>query len=214
MINLNGINEERDVKIFNDGNAGRVKNVRLEITRKTPEEKKNSPDFKFNYFDDNGGTVNDGIYYPQSTDTEKATEIKLSRLISVMHSINTESKGKMLPEFKDYNTAMDFLVKQIGQASKNGRFNIFVAYGTKNNPNEYLRVRKFNFIEPLKVEDSLTRLVPKITTDPTRDGQWDDVMERLTPTKFEKESKPENDGTIFGEKVEGDTNKPSLEDEW
>lgn len=190
-INLNDYkNEDKEIIIFNDGNAGKVKNVRLEVTKKAPTDKENAPDFKFNYFDENDGSVNDGIYYPNDKDTEKQSQIKLSRIISVFHAISPESKDKLLPEFNDYITAVDFLIKQIIQASKNGKVNLFIAYGTVNNPQQYFRVRKFNFIESITTEDSSSRLYAKVSKDPDK-KQWDDVMERMQSTSFNDSSKVE-----------------------
>ena len=188
MINLNDFTqEEKEVKIFNNGQAGRVKNARIEITKKKPEDNPNSPDFKVNYIDSTGAMVNDAIYYPKDSDTDRQKQINMSRIISLLHSISPDTKDKMLPEFDNYVAAVDFLVKQIAAASKNSAVNVFVAYGTKNNPQQYLRVRKFNFVEPVNTDDSTTKLVPKIASG-GGNSDWDDVMERITPTSFEESS--------------------------
>lgn len=187
MINLNDFNqEEKDVKIFNDGNAGRVKNVAVSVTKKTAQDKENAPDYKINYTQEDGASVNDAVYYPKDDDSDSRKRIAISRLLNVLHSLNPETKSKMLPEFENYTSAVDFLMKQIIASSKTGRVNIFVAYGTKNNPSQYLRVRKFNFVEPANTEDNETKLRPKISPDPEKE-EWNDVMERIVPTSFEEE---------------------------
>lgn len=195
MINLNDYTqEEKEMKIFNNGVPGKVKNVAVKIVKKTPEDHERAPDFKVNYIDSEGSILNDAIYYPKDSDTDSQKQINMSRLVSLLHAINPASKDKMLPEFNDYVTAVDFLVKQIIASSKDGRVNVFVAYGTKNNPQQYLRVRKFNFVEPASTEDSKSRLRVKISSNPET-SQWDDMMERITPTEFKEEDTDTESGT-------------------
>ena len=199
MINLNEISQDNssneEVVIFNGGDAGRVKNVRVEVKRKTSEDSPNSPDFKIFYVDDNGGKVNDGIYYPD--DSGKGNpKFALSRLVQLLHSINPSLVGKELPEFQEYKEAVDFLMKQIAEASRTGRVNVFVNYGTKGYPSQYLRVRKINFVENISVSDNITRLKPAINTDETK-SQYDDVMARIEETNFDEQSSTDSfDGTL------------------
>lgn len=188
MINLNEIDNgagSSNVVIFNNGKAGRVKSVKVEVIKKTPEDNQNGPDFRINYIDSDGGVVNDGIFYTKDTDTPRQKEINLSRIMSVLYAVDPTSKTKTLPEFDDYNPAIDYVMKSIAQASKSSTVNVFVAYGTNNTPSKYLRVRKFNFIEPSTTDDAVTRLTPKVSAG---DNQWDDLMERIQPTEFKEDS--------------------------
>lgn len=190
MINLNDFldqnnNEERKA-IFNDGEAGRVQNVRVRIARRTAEEKATAPPYKIYYIDDNGGEVNDGIYYPD--DSGKGNpKFALSRLVQLLHAINPSLVGKELPEFDDYKPAVDFLMEQIAKASKTGRVNVFVNYGTKGYPSQYLNVRKINFVEPVGVSDNLTKLRVAVNKDSEK-STYDDVMSRIQETSFEEDS--------------------------
>lgn len=211
MINLNDLKEEeKEIKIFNGGNAGRATNITVSVLKKAPEEKENAPDFKILYTDETGATINDGVYYPKDSDTDKQKQISLSRLVSVLNALNPETKSKMLPEFKEYKEAVDFLIKQIMVSAKAGKVNIFACYGTENNPQQYLRVRKFNFIENFKVGEDHTRLRPKINTDPANSG-WNDVMTRITPSSFDNSSYAAEDAEdIFGSSE--DAKNDGLED--
>lgn len=186
MINLNDYTqEEKEIKIFNQGNAGRVENTTIQIVKKSNEDHERAPDYKINYVDSTGAMVNDAVYYPKDSDTDSQKQINMSRLISLLNAISPSTKDKMLPEFDNYVAAVDFLVKQIIAAAKTGAtVNVFVCYGTKNNPQQYLRVRKFNFVEASSVEESSTRLFPKVNPS---NSVWDDVMSRITPTTFNKE---------------------------
>lgn len=189
MINLNDFldqnnNEERKA-IFNDGEAGRVQNVRVRIARRTAEDNPLSPPYKIHYIDDNGGEVEDGIYYPD--DSGKGNpKFSLSRLVQLLHAINPSLVGKELPEFDDYKPAVDFLIEQIAKASKTGRVNVFVNYGTKGKPSNYMGVRRINFVEPVGVSDNLTKLRVAVNKDPEK-STYDDVMSRIQETSFDEE---------------------------
>lgn len=184
-INLNELGADQgDVKIFNEGTAGRVTNVSVSVLKKTPEDKDNAPDFKIVYTDANGGTVNDGVYYPKDGDAQNIVQIKTSRLVKLLHSLNPETKTKQLPEFDNYRDATEFLMKQIVANSKNGRVNIFVTYGTVGKPSKYLGLRLFDFVEPVGTNESETRLRVKMNPNPDK-SQWNDNMTRVEETNID-----------------------------
>jgi len=193
MINLNEISQENkneEVAIFNNGVAGRVKNLRVEVKRKTAEDSPNSPDYKLFYIDDNGGKVNDGIYYPDNSGKGNP-KFALSRLVNVLHSLNPSTIGKELPQFEEYKPAVDFLMKQIAESSKAGRVNVFVNYGTKGYPSQYLSVRKVNFVEPVSADDTVTKLKPAFSDDEVKQ-RYNDVLERIQETTFEVDDTTSN----------------------
>jgi len=192
MINLNEIsqqnnnNDEDRKPIFNEGIAGRVKDVRVRVAKRTAEEKENAPPYKIFYVDNNGGEVNDGIYYPD--DSGKGNpKFALSRLVNLLHAINPSLIGKELPEFEDYKPAVDFLMKQIAEASKTGKVNVFVNYGTKGYPSQYLNVRKINFVEAVDSSDEFTKLKVAVNSNSDK-SQYDDLMSRVEETSFEETS--------------------------
>lgn len=176
MLDLNSFNqEEKEVAIFNNGNAGKVENVTVKVTKKTAEDNQNLPDYKINYTDE-FGTVNDGIYYPQKSDSNPG--FKIERLINVLHSLDPASKDKVLPKVETYEKAVDTVMKMINTASKSGKVNVFVNYGTTKKPSEYLRVRAVNFVEPVGKEKS------RLFT--TSSGDYADLMSRPTPSSKEE----------------------------
>ena len=65
MINLNddSFDGGSNVKIFNNGTAGVVENVKLSVKKKTAEDKENAPDYKIIYTDNTGAEVNTAYWY-------------------------------------------------------------------------------------------------------------------------------------------------------
>ena len=174
MLDLNSFNQ-KEVAIFNNGIAGKVENVTVSVKKKTPEDNPNSPDYKI-LFKDEFGEVNDGIYYPSESDTNPG--FRISRLLSVLHSLDPESKNATLPKVETYAKAVDTIMKMINVASKSGKVNVFVHYGTVGKPSDYLRVRAVNFVE--SVNSPTGKLVA------SENGDYTDLMERPTPTSNEE----------------------------
>lgn len=167
------------VTIFNDGIAGRAVNVSLSLERKAMDDMTQSPDINFFYTDANGGVIKDGYYRfaPDHSRTneenEKNARTKLGRLLSISNSI--VDPGFQYPDTNGMSPTQveDLLLNTIANfATPERKVNIFVTYGRKTNPSQYLRVRMFNFIERADVDEARTRLVvnPK-----------DDNMERFMP---------------------------------
>lgn len=176
MINLNSfVDSSSDVSIFNDGIAGKVNNVSVSIVKKQASDNANSPDYKI-FYKDGKGEVNDGIYYPQESDTNPG--FALQRLIHVLNAVDPATVGVEMPTFPDYKTATDYLMKAIhAGASKGGKVNVFVNYGTEGYPKAYLTVRKINFIEHATKEEITSRLTPTNNTDPSK-SMYNDLMVR------------------------------------
>ena len=169
--------EGSDVKVFNQGSAGRVKNVTLKVTKKGPEDKDNAPDWKVNFFDEAGGTVNLGVYYPKETTTDKEISIRIDQLLSILETVDPSLDANELPEFDTYKEMFDFLCKSIAQKQNGVKCNIFVTYGTKKRPSKYLEFRAYNIIEPSDTDDNVTKLVPVRHKDEEK-ALYNDIMSR------------------------------------
>lgn len=167
MLDLNSFSEENEVSILNNGEAGKVENVKVRVQKKTPEDHENAPDFKI-FYKDNTGEINDGIYYPSSTHSNP--KFIVTRLLNVLYALDPSAKDKQLPKVKDFEEAINTVMKMINAASKTGTVNIFVNYGTKNRPSNYLTVRAIDFIEPVGKENSKLKALTS--------GKYADLMER------------------------------------
>jgi hypothetical protein len=186
-INLNKIvSEKTGSAIFNNGNAGRVKNVQVEVIKKKPEDDPQSPDFKVFFIDSAGGKINLGVYYPTERTSDKELAIRTDQLLSILFALLPEVKNSELPEFDTHKQVFDYLLKQIAVNSKNVPINVFVAYGTQKSPSVHLAFRAFEIAESADTPDNSTRLVAQVNK-----GLYNDIMERPSPTNF---SKPESDG--------------------
>lgn len=183
-INLNSfVNKEpSDVLVFNDGNAGRVKNVRIEVSKKKPDDKPNSPDYKLLAIDSKGADVNLGIYYPTERTKDSEIRIRMNQLVSCLFALNPSLKGKELPEFSTHKEAYDFLLSQIAKSSNGASVNVFVSYGTIDRPSIYLGFRAYNVFEEITADDATTQLKP-VTN---KDG-YNDVMTRPQSTSFDEQ---------------------------
>lgn len=178
MVNLNDFSDQKEVAIFNNGNAGRVTNVTVSVKKKTPEDKENAPDYKV-FFKDANGEMNEGIYYIKEGDNNP--KFKLGRLINMVHAVNPETIGVEFPQFPTYEKATDFLMQKINEGARKGnKVNVFVAYGNEAYPKEYLTLRGINFIENSNKTEDQTRLKVVHSTDPAK-SQYNDVMSRPTP---------------------------------
>ncbi len=75
MIDLNSINVE-GVKIFNNGIAGKTKNVSVSVVAKDITEPDNYPDYNILLTDVNGYGLNEGFYINVVGKTEEDTKNK------------------------------------------------------------------------------------------------------------------------------------------
>lgn len=173
-INLNDKQfETTAIKVFNGGKAGLVKNVAVSVTKKTPAEADNAPDYKLILTDEEGAELNEGFYYftPRqgaSTEEVKTSEgYELTRLVHLARAVM--GADAQLPEVNTVREALDSIMKLVSNNAGGKTFNVFVNYGTTVRPSQYLRLRRFNFIESSEVES--TTLVQG-----TKDN-----MQRITP---------------------------------
>lgn len=177
-FNLNDNSLLNSGSIFNNGNAGKVNNVSISVARKDANDNSNKPDVQFIYKDPSGAEMNDG-YYRYTVDhakdqeaNEKAARLKFGRLMSIASCLIPE--GFQFPNTQGMNPTQieDILLNTIeGNATPDKKVNIFVNYGRKINPSQYLRVRNFNFIEKADTPENASRL---------RVNNNDDNMERMS----------------------------------
>jgi hypothetical protein len=175
MIDLNGKEfKQTSVAIFNNGEAGAVKNVGMVIEKKEPTDPGNRPDYKV-IFSDEIGSINQGFYYftpnPQDApDRQKTRETQeVSRVLHLARAVMGTDYA--FPAVETSKQAYDVLFDLISKNTADKRFNVFVTYGTLSRPNKkgYLGVRYFDFIEPADSTPSRLRVKPQ------------DLMHRVDP---------------------------------
>lgn len=175
--------------IFNNGQAGRVTGVRIDVAKKGVEDPDTSPDYKVIFTDNNGAQINMGVYYftPNEEWGEERNasleKMAISRALAVAKSVTPDDF--VFPKVSNSKEAIDALMKITKDHAPNSKVNIFATYGTKNAPKRYLGVYKnFDFIEKEGTNPSRLR----VTINPNK-PQYDDVMERIV------EDNPSSEGT-------------------
>lgn len=172
MIDLNGSEYNSPVvTIFNNGVAGRVENVNInveKIEKVSPEDR--NPDYKVNFVD-NIGSVNLGIYYPGEQSTDSQNKILAQKCSDLTKAVM--GNEFVFPTFGSYKELVDFCMKTISQNAEGKKVNVIVTYGTIGSPKKYLGVYKnFSFVEAAGTTPS------KITIS-RKGNQYDDLLERI-----------------------------------
>ena len=173
MFNLNDASFGGGATVFNNGNTGKVENVKMSVTKKTAADPDNSPDFKLIFTDTTGGQINTGFYYHKDNEMadEKRNRDMETWLVSRVHS----AAKAVVPadfEYPMYETskeALNSLFKIINDNAASTLVNVYVTYGTTAKPSQYLSTRYFNFVENASTPASMTRLKPSAN----------DMMEKL-----------------------------------
>jgi hypothetical protein len=173
MFNLNDASFGGGATVFNNGNTGKVENVKMSVTKKTAADPDNSPDFKLIFTDTTGGQINTGFYYHKDNEMadEKRNRDMETWLVSRVHS----AAKAVVPadfEYPMYETskeALNSLFKIINDNAANTLVNVYVTYGTTAKPSQYLSTRYFNFVENASTPANMTRLKPSAN----------DMMEKL-----------------------------------
>lgn len=185
MMDLNSSEfATKEIKVFNNGEAGKVKNVKVAVEKRKVDEPESHPDYKLIFTDENGGSVNMGVYYwkdnPQKSD-EQNTRSKgffIQRLLSVAKSLL--GNDYVFPAVKSDDDAVNVIMKLVNNAVKGGNnvINLFTTYGTTGYPKKFLNVRFFDFIEAVDTPDGASRLNPKrddLMIRPVDDGEQADA---------------------------------------
>ena len=171
LLNLNGEDfKSKSYAIFNNGVAGKVENVSINIDKKQPTDADNAPDYRINFIDANG-TVNMGVYYPSSDATEQQVKTQISKALSITRAVMGDDY--VFESVNSAKEAIDLCMKVSKKNSEDAKVNVFVSYGTVGSPKKYLGVYKtFDFIEKTgSVPSKLKR-----TKNPAK-PQYDDLLE-------------------------------------
>jgi len=175
MIDLNADYNQKEVKVFNNGEAGKVNNVKVRVEKRKADEPSNRPDYNVIYIDGTGAEVSQGWYHfsPKAGSTAEkiASDSKqfLGRLIKLTKSVVGDEV--VFPPVANEKEALDKLMTLIRENQTTALVNVFVTYGNQNYPKRYLELRWFDFIEPANTPETATRLRPKPV----------DMMVRMTP---------------------------------
>ena len=160
QINLNDAKfDAKDIKIFNDGKAGIVENVKLEVEKKSATQTNNTPDYKINYID-SVGSVNQGFYYIDPNDAKFDSKIKLQGT-ALKHILSTLHFNMEMPKlnFSTTKEMLDNMMSLITKAAANNPVRLAVCYGTTLYPSDYLRVKTFPpFMESMAIALSDSKL--------------------------------------------------------
>lgn len=165
MFDLNDKKEfNTGTSVFNNGVAGLVKNVDITVERKGENDHPNSPDYKVIVSDDKG-SINKGFYYPTKNerktdeDNERLAKMHVNRVITIARALVGDDYE--LPEieekedvYKASKEAFDKLFALIKEKSKDAKVNVYATYGTVSNPERYMTLRFFDFIESADKESS------------------------------------------------------------
>ena len=189
MINLNSDSfKSKQVKVFNNGEAGKVRNVKVSVTKRQPDEPTNRPPYNVFYEDGTGAKLKQSWFYftPKAGAGEEKLardqQILIGRLLTLAHAVCGE--GVVFEEARDINHAVDIIMASIRENSSEALVNVFVTYGNDYKASQYLEVRFFDFVEVATTPDSGSRLRKKPV----------DVMQRIMPDAAPvEEASPSND---------------------
>ena len=185
MFDLNDEKEFGGVSIFNNGEAGLVKDVVIDRIEKNTSGDDNQPPYKVFYKDKAGNEINQGWFYFKpypGADDESVNKSKKGEFIRIRSfAIAVLGKDAVLPKVESVQEGLDAVMKLVKDNFTGKKFNIYVNYNTKTNPKIYLQLRKYNFIEPAG------------TTPTTLTSNPNDLLERLVP---EKESSSSDDSWV------------------
>lgn len=153
-LDLNGQEfKDKEIKIFNKGETGKAKNVKLTVEKKELDAAPNHPDYRI-VFTDEEGSVNTGFYREP-----KNEQIEIKRLLHVARAVL--GKDYQFPKVNGTTEAIDVLVKLIRDNSNDKLFNVFVTHGNEYKPSKYLGLRYFDFVESSDTPESESKLFAK-----------------------------------------------------
>lgn len=181
-FNLNDASFGGGATVFNNGNTGKVENVKMSVTKKLSTDPDNAPDYKLIFTDVSGGQINQGFYYHKNNelyDEKRNKDLEtwlVSRVLSAAKAVVPSDFS--FPEVATSKEALDSLFKIIKENSDDKLVNTYVTYGTTNKPSQYLGLRYFNFVESVDVPANMSRLKPsnsdqmtKVTADAPITGE-------------------------------------------
>lgn len=188
MINLNDTQFE-GTRVFNDGKAGLVTDVTIEVEKKQPSDLETSPDYRLIVEDQHGGRINRGFWYFKplaDADAKKNGERQTQEISRLVHLARAVMGADYeLPAVNSVKEAYDVVFTMVRDNAGSKKFNVFTTYGSVNKPSKYLELRYFDFIESaVKEEDTkfsarntdlLTRVIPdeqEVISTGTSSDKW------------------------------------------
>lgn len=186
MINLNdsAFDAKQGAAIFNDGIAGVVENVTLSVTKRKPEDKENSPEYKLTFTDSKGGACNTSFWYIDKATQYQTVEDQVKKQGTVLKHVVHAIYGSdyQLPSFNTAKEMLDGCMKLIREGLAAGlKFRIFANYGSTQSVKSYIQPRSWvPFMEPMSVDIADTRLKPG-NIDAMARVEKDNVAPNTTP---------------------------------
>jgi len=153
-VNFNNSDEfVKEFKIFNDGKADVVENVKVRIEKKALNETDDKkPMYKLIAADDKG-EVNEGFYY-QEPDSKAFNNYQAQRLIMLARGVLGESVA--FPVFNTPKEALDGVMKMVAPEITKKPWRVAVCYGTTKRKEAYLGFKSFgSFIQAMSVPNTL-----------------------------------------------------------
>lgn len=143
----------KEFKIFNDGKAGVVENVKISIEKKAPGSDDKKPAYKVIATDLAGASINEGFYY-QEPESAAFTKYQAQRLIMLARGVLGDDVK--FPVWNTPTEVLDGVMKMVAPAL-NKPFRVAACYGTTKNPDQYLGFRNFgSFIQPMSGVNTLS----------------------------------------------------------
>jgi len=174
MINLNDKQfENNEVKIFNGGEAGVVKDCAVRIEKKTADDAENAPAYKLIVTDDSGAEVNQGFFDDPDGGSEAAQTFFVK---SMKHVAGVFKVQDQLPaQVGSLKELLDTTMKLCNKNQNNVKVNVAVCYGNEKRPSNYIRIDWFWGLK--NVEDGIPTLSKTaLTTRPAPDSDGPDIQ--------------------------------------
>jgi len=156
-IDLNAKEFDGNV-IFNDGVAGIVENVTIQVGKKELTDGENYPDYKLKFVAPNNASVDKGFYHLD--ENAENFEKRLKGLGSELKHIwgNLIGPEAVIPEFDTHKEMLNVMFSKFREAiaaSPDDLYRVTVNYGNLMYPQQYLRVQMFPpYFERMTVEET------------------------------------------------------------
>jgi hypothetical protein len=143
----------KEFKIFNDGVAGVVENVKVTIVKKSDADTDSKKPVYKVIAEDGKGSVNEGFYY-QEPDSKGFNNYQAQRLIMLAKGVFGDNV--VFPVWNTPKEVLDGVMNMVA-AGLNRPFRVAVCYGTTKNPDQYLNFKAFgSFIQPMSELNKLS----------------------------------------------------------
>jgi len=143
----------KEFKIFNNGVAGIVENVRVRVEKKSPEDSEKKPAYRLIIQDDKG-EINEGFYYYKSADENGFKNYQAQKLILLAKGALGEDVK--FPAFSTPVEALDQIMIMVAKGSKNKLYRAVATYGTTKRPDAFLGLKSFgSFIQDMSLPCTL-----------------------------------------------------------